>query len=87
MDKLQAISAITNWETAKAKQAARKGKITRLKRRLDEYLPTLLEELHAHNVNKLRDDPHKEKRLHDALQFWCEQLLEERVGVTRCSHI
>ncbi len=82
MDDLQAISAITNWETAKAKRSARKGKITRLKKRLDEFALTPLEELQSYSLNKLRDDLYKEKKLHEALQYRCEQLLEAKVGVT-----
>ncbi len=79
MDDLQAISAITNWETAKAKRSAHKGKITRLKKRLDEFALTPLEELQSYSLNKLRDELYKEKKLHEALQYRCEQLLEARL--------
>ncbi len=82
MDDFQAISAITNWKTAKAKRSAHKGKITCLKKRLDEFALTPLKELQSYNLNKLRDDLYKEKKLHEALQYRCEQLLEAKVGIT-----
>jgi len=82
MDDLTAIPAITSWETAKAKRAARKGKLTRLAKRLDEHSHTALHEQQTFTISKLRDDIFKEKRLHEALQNRCEQLMEGREGVS-----
>jgi len=82
MDDLTAISAITNWETAKAKQSACNSKITHLKKRLDEFAHSPLQEQQSYNLNKLRDDLYKEKKLHEDIQYRCEQLLETKDGVT-----
>jgi len=82
MDDLGAIPAIATWETAKAKRSARKGKLTRLTKRLEDFCQEPLHAQQTFTITKLRDDLQKEKRLHSALQNRCEQLMEEREEVT-----
>jgi len=52
MDDFRAISAIASLETAKIKRAARKGKLTRLTKKLEEYAHTPLQEQNVSKLNK-----------------------------------
>jgi len=82
MDDLKAISTIASWETAKAKRSASKGKLTKLTKQLEGASYTTLAEQKLSKIVKLHDDLCKEKKLYDALQHRCEQLLEVREGIT-----
>ena len=78
MDELQAIAELTSLETVKAKRTVCKGKITRLRKLLDDFLTAELCNLQAHKVQKLKDDLTKEKRLLNALQRQYEYLLSSK---------
>lgn len=78
MDELQAIAELTSLETVKAKRTVRKGKITRLRKLLEDFLAAELRDLQAHKVQKLKDDLTKEKRLLNALQRQYEYLLSSK---------
>jgi len=80
MNDYRAISAITSIETVKLNRASRRGKLTRLTKRLEEITALPLQEQSARKLNKLKEDFSKEKKLHEALQFHCEQLLETLEG-------
>jgi len=77
------IKAITNLETASIKRAARRGKLTRQTNKLEMFMSQPLHEQNTGKFSKLNQDFAKEKRLHEALQTRCEQLLEARKGTTR----
>jgi len=72
----QSISAISSLETIKLKRASRRGKLTRLTKRIEDTTSLPLQEQSASTLLKLKEDFVKEKRLHDKLQARCEQLLE-----------
>jgi len=82
MDDYKAITPIANVETAKIKRATRKDKLTCLTRKLEEYINLPLHEQNADKLHKTNEDFIREKKLHEALQSQCEQLLESKEGTT-----
>jgi len=78
MDETSSIAAIPTWEQAKAKRTAKRGKLTRLSRRIKEFCSGALHEQQMFTITKLRDDFTKEKINHAALQNRCEQMMGER---------
>lgn len=82
MEELSVIADITSLDTAKLRRSARKGRLTRLTHKLEEFEASLLTELRAPTLNRLKEDLGKENRLFKALQAKVEQLLEAKAGST-----
>ncbi len=82
MAELQSIADIPKLETARQRRGVRKGRITRLKRQLEEFQHTRLQGLHAHQLAQLTEDLKREQQFFTALQYRYEQLLEQQTGVT-----
>ena len=82
MDELKAISELASLDSVKTRRAVRKGKVTRLRKPLEDLLATELRDLSTTKLQKLLEDLNREKRLFDSLQIRYEQLLEARDDVT-----
>ncbi len=78
MDEILSIADITRPELVKVKRSSRKGRITRLKSKLEEARATPLNALHRKTLTNLRDDLAKEIKIYDALQARYERLLAEK---------
>jgi len=72
----QSISAISSIEMIKLKRASRRGKLTKLSKRIDDNILLPLHEQSASTLLKLKEDFTKEKHLHEKIQSRYEQLLE-----------
>ncbi len=68
LDEILSIADITRPELVKVKRSSRKGRITRLKSKLEEARATPLNTLHRKTRTNLRDDLAKEIKIYDALQ-------------------
>jgi len=70
------IADMTSLEMVKLKRAQRRGKLTRLTKKVSRPL----QDQSANTLTKLKDDFRKDKKLHDSFQVRYEQLLEGEVA-------
>ncbi len=77
MDEITSIADITRLDVVKVKRSCRKGRITRLKTKLDDAAGKRPSALSLKTLTNLREDLSREIRIYDALQARYEHLLSE----------
>ncbi len=79
MDEIAGINEITKLEVVKAKRSCRRGRITRLKTKLDKFLSQPLSSLNSKELKDCKEDLSREIKIHVALQNRYEILLQDKV--------
>jgi len=82
MDENAIINAIPTLSQAKAKRTAKRSKLTRLTRKIDEFCLESLQDQQMFTITKLTEEFQKERSYHSALQNKCDQFLSEKEGVS-----
>ncbi len=78
MEELKLINELTNINSVKGKRKFRRGKITRIKTRIDELQLLPFHNLDEDIISELRSDFQRETTIHSHLQMRYETLLEDQ---------